>query len=191
MKQALITEHTVLEEVKKGVAETLNIDRGSINPEHSLMKDLGAESLDFLDITYRLEQTFGIKMARHFVLEHMETMFGEGSAIDENGQLTDKAVELLKIRAGGDLPEEIRAGMDMDEVPTLVTVQTMARGVMDILDTLPESCTACRSTAWKAEDGVRISCGSCGAHATFDNGDDLTKAWLTKVQEEKNLFRTG
>lgn len=188
MKQTLITEQTVIEEVKKGVAETLNIDKGSIKPEHSLMKDLDAESLDFLDITYRLEQTFGIKMARHFVLEHVEQLFGEGSAIDENGQLTEKAVELLKIRAGGDLPKEIHAGMDMDEVPALVTVQTMARGVMDILDSLPKACTSCNNAAWKAEDGIHITCGSCGAHATFDNGDDLTKAWLAKVQEEKKLF---
>jgi acyl carrier protein len=188
MKQTLITEQTVIEEVKKGVAETLGIDKESIRPENSLMKDLNAESLDFLDITYRLEQTFGIKMARHFVLQHVETMFGEGSAIDKNAQLTDKAVELLKIRAGGDLPEEIRAGMDIDEVPALVTVQTMAGGVMDILDSLPKACTACGNAAWKAEDGIHISCGSCGAQATFDNGDDLTKAWLTKVQEENKLF---
>lgn len=188
MKQTLITEQTVIEEVKKGVAETLNIDKGSIRPESSLMKDLDAESLDFLDITYRLEQTFGIKMARHFVLEHVEAMFGEGSVIDKNGQLTDKAVALLKIRAGGDLPEEIRAGMDMDMVPALVTVQTMARGVMDILDSLPNTCTACGNAAWKAEDGIHISCGSCGAQATFIDGDDLTKAWLTMVQEENKLF---
>ncbi|HET6513599.1 MAG TPA: phosphopantetheine-binding protein [Thermodesulfovibrionales bacterium] len=188
MKEKFISEETVLEEVKKGVAETLNRDKASIGPEDSLMKDLGAESLDFLDITYRLEQTFGIKMARHFVLEHVEEMFGEGSAIDENGQLTDKAVELLKIRAGGDLPAEIHAGMDMDEVPTLVTVKTMTMGVMDILDSLPGACAACGNSAWKTENGVRIVCGSCGANATFDNGDDLMKAWLSKVQEEKKLF---
>ena len=188
MKQTLIAEETVIEEVKKGVAETLNIDKGSIRPEHSLMKDLDAESLDFLDITYRLEQTFGIKMARHFVLEHVETMFGEGSAINENGQLTEKAVELLKIRAGRELPEGIHAGMDMDEVPALVTVQTMARGVMDILDSLPESCPACGNSAWKSENNVHIRCGSCGAAATFTSGDDLIKAWLTNVQKEKKIF---
>jgi acyl carrier protein len=188
MKQTLITEQTVIEEVKKGIAETLNIDKESMRPEQSLMKDLNAESLDFLDITYRLEQTFGIKMARHFVLEHVEAMFGEGSAIDKDGQLTEKAVELLKIRAGGDVPDELRAGMDMDEVPALVTVQTMARGVMDILDSLPEKCQACGNAAWKAEDGIHISCGSCSAQATFEKGDDLTKAWLTKVQEENKLF---
>ena len=92
------------------------------------MKDLGAESLDFLDINYRLEQAFGIKTARHFVLEHIEEMFGEGSAIDENSQLTDKAIALLKIRLGDNLSAELHAGMDMDEVPPLVTVEGMARG---------------------------------------------------------------
>jgi len=83
MKQNLITEETVFAELKKAIVETLRVEENAIKPESSLIKDLGAESLDFLDINYRLEQTFGIKMARHFILEHIEEMFGEGSAIDE------------------------------------------------------------------------------------------------------------
>jgi ribosomal protein S27AE len=126
-------------------------------------------------------------MARHFILEHIEEMFGEGSAIDENGQLTDKAITLLKIRMGESLPE-IHPGMDMDEVPTLITVQSLTRGVLDILDSLPEKCPACGNSAWKSENNVRIKCGSCGEYATFTNGDDLVKAWLTKIQEEKKIF---
>ena len=77
MKQDLITEEKVLDELKKAVEETLSVDEASIKPGSSLINDLGAESLDFLDINYRLEQTFGIKMARHFILEHIEEMFGE------------------------------------------------------------------------------------------------------------------
>lgn len=79
MKQNVISEATVLEELKKAIAQTLKLDKDTIQADHSLVKDLGAESLDFLDVDYRLEQTFGIKMARHFVLEHIEEMFGEGS----------------------------------------------------------------------------------------------------------------
>ncbi len=187
MSQNIISEETVLGEVKRGIAETLNIDKNSINAENSLIKDLGAESLDFLDVNYRLEQTFGIKMARHFILEHIEEMFGEGSAIDGNGRLTDKAIELLKIRMGNNIPE-LHADMDMDEVPTLVTVQSIAKGVMDILDSLPEKCPSCGNGGWKSENSVRIRCGSCGEYATFTNGDDLVKAWLTRVQEEKKIF---
>jgi acyl carrier protein len=188
MKKNIISEATVLGEVKKAIAETLNADKNSIDPEHSLIKDLGAESLDFLDVNYRLEQAFGIKMARHFVLEHIEVMFGEGAAIDENSKLTDKAVELLKIRFGENLPSTLSPGMDMDEVPTMVTVQSIVQGVMDILDSIPEKCTSCGNASWTTENGVRIKCGSCGEYASFTNGDDLIKDWLTRVQEEKKLF---
>ncbi len=188
MRQNLISEATVLEEVKKAIAQTLKTDKETIQAEHSLMKDLGAESLDFLDINYRLEQAFGIKAARHFVLEHVEEMFGEGSAIDENSQLTEKAVALLKIRLGDDLSDKLRPGMDMDEVPPLITVQGMARGVMDILESLSDKCTSCGQTAWKSDNGLRVKCGSCGTDAKFTDGDTLIDEWLTKVQQEKKIF---
>lgn len=187
MRQNFITEQKVFDELKKAIVDTLRADENSIKPESSLIKDLGAESLDFLDINYRLEQTFGIKMARHFVLEHIEDMFGEGSAIGENGHLTKKTIELLKIRFGDNIPD-LRPCIDMDEVPELITVQSIARGVMDILESLPEKCPQCNDSAWKSEDGTRIKCSSCGEYATFTNGDDLTKEWLTKVQKEKNIF---
>jgi len=188
MKQNVISEATVLEEVKKAIAQTLKLDKDTIQAEQSLVKDLGAESLDFLDVDYRLEQTFGIKMARHFVLEHIEEMFGEGSAIDENSQLTEKAITLLKVRLGEKGPVELHAGMDMDEVPPVVTVQGMTRAVMDVLDSLPEKCAACGQANWKSENGLRIQCGSCGAEGTFTDGDTLIKEWLTKVQEERKIF---
>lgn len=187
MKGDLITEEKVFEELKRAIVETLRVDEGSIKPESSLINDLGAESLDFLDVNYRLEQAFGIKMARHFVLEHVEEMFGEGSAIDEDGRLTEKAIELLKVRLGEDTGG-LSAGMDMDEIPALVTVQSMTGGVMDVLDSLPEKCPHCGKSSWTAEDGVRITCGSCKKGATYKNGDDLIKDWLTKVQDEKKIF---
>jgi len=187
MGQSLITRERVFEELKKAIAETLRADEASIKPESSLINDLSAESLDFLDINYRLEQVFGIKMARHFVLEHIEDLFGEGAAIDEDGRLTDKAVELLKIRFGEDMPE-LEPGMDMDEVPVLVTAGSIAQGVMDILDSLPEKCTSCGDGTWKTDDGAKVLCGSCGVAAPYKNGDDLTVEWLRKVQEEKKIF---
>lgn len=186
MKQHLITEERIIEEFKKAITETLRVDEKSITTESSLTKDLGAESLDFLDINYRLEQTFGIKMARHFILEHIEDMFGEGTAIDENGQLTERAIELLRIRFG-DQYAGLKPGTDMDSVPALITVRSMARGVLDILDSLPEKCP-CGVSSWKTEDGIRIKCGACGEFAVFANGDDLIKNWLTAVQKEKKVF---
>jgi acyl carrier protein len=187
MKQRWVTEERVFQEVKKSIAESLRIDPDSVQPESSLVANLGAESLDFLDMNYRLEQVFGIRMARHFVLEHVEEIFGEGSAIDENGKLTQRGVELLKIRLGDHDPR-LKPGVDLDQITTLITVQSLARGVMDILNSLPGTCTACGASVWLSEDGARIRCGSCGKSAVFATGDDLIKEWLKKVQEEKKLF---
>ena len=187
MKQRLIAEATVLDEVKKAVAATLTVDMERIEPRSSLMRDLGAESLDFLDLNYRLERVFGIKMARHLIVEHLEDLFGEGAALDGDGKLTEKAVGLLKIRLGDHVPG-LYSGMDMDEVPQLLTVESYVGAVMDILDTLPSACQSCGSTAWKLDDRVRITCGSCGGQATFMNGDDLVREWLTRTQNEKKIF---
>lgn len=187
MGQNIVTEEKVFAELKKAIVETLRADEDKIQPGSSLIRDLGAESLDFLDINYRLEQAFGIKMARHFVLEHIEEMYGEGTALDEDGRLTDKAVKVLKVRFGDSAPE-LETGMDMDEVPAMVTAQSMVRGVMDILDSLPRECTKCGASAWRSDDGTHVICGSCSEPAAYTNGDDLTKAWLNKIQEEKDLF---
>ncbi|MHC1725148.1 MAG: phosphopantetheine-binding protein [Syntrophobacteraceae bacterium] len=187
MKQNLISENKVLEEVTKAIAEGIDINPASVKPESSLIRDLGAESLDFLDINYRLEQTFGIKMARHTILEHMEEMFGEESAIDADGKLTAKAAEVLNLRYNGS-GYQITAGMDMDELPGMVTVQSIVDGVMSLLDTMPEKCSECGNQGWKLEDETRIVCGSCNEQAAFINGDDLVDSWLQEVQEEKKVF---
>lgn len=187
MPNHLVSEETVFKELKVAIVETLQVDEGSIEPGSSFTNDLGAESLDFLDINYRLEQSFGIKMARHFVLEHIEEMFGEGSAIDDDGLLTDKSVALLNLRYSEHMLE-FKPGMDMDDVPAMVTVESFTKGVMDILNTIPEQCAKCSSTEWKSEDGMKVCCGSCGESATYMNGDDLIVDWLTKVQQEKKIF---
>jgi len=187
MKQTLISEQKILDEVEKAITEGLDIAAKRVKPESSLIKDLGAESLDFLDINYRLEQTFGIKMARHSVIEHMEEMYGEESALDSDGKLTENAVKVLS-RRFNNAAGELHAGMDMDELPSHVTVQSIADGVSNLLDSLPESCTNCGAQSWKLEDETRIQCSACGEFAAFANGDDLIDEWLTKVQEQEKIF---
>ncbi|WP_420265143.1 phosphopantetheine-binding protein [Candidatus Magnetominusculus dajiuhuensis] len=192
MRQTLISDDKVIEELKKAAAETLAIDVATIKADSSLVKDLGAESLDFLDINYRVEQTFAIKMARHFIIEHIEEMFGEGTALDADGRLTEKAVNLMRIRLDtaveGSALEALKPGMDMDALPAMITIRSMAGSIMDILDTLPENCTECGKSAWKTENGTRIVCGACGAEAAYKNGDDLIKEWLQKTQDEHKII---
>jgi len=186
MSQTLVTEQNVRAAVAKNIAETLRIPVTKITPEKTLIRDLGAESLDFLDMNYRMEQTFGIRTARHFIIEHVEELFGEGTAVDENGRLTEKGAEVLKLRLGDH--HDLQAGMELEEVPSFVTVQSVANAVMDVLDSLPQQCTYCGRPEWKSDDGTHIQCGACAKLAVYASGDDLVKDWLRKVQEEKKLF---
>jgi acyl carrier protein len=186
MKQTLVTEEKILETVQGNIAEALRIPAAKITPEQSLIKDLGAESLDFLDMNYRMEQSFGIRTARHFVVEHVEEIFGEGVAVDENGRLTDKGVAVLRLRLGDH--QDLQPGMALEEVPSFVTVRAVANAVVDILETLPEQCTYCGQSQWKSDDDTHIHCGACGKAAVYANGDDLVKDWLRRIQQEKNIF---
>lgn len=186
MKNSLISYEQVFEETKKAIAETLNIDASKISPESSLIRDLGAESLDFLDINYRLEQRFGIKMARRFILEHVEEMLGEGVAIDDTGKLTEKAIELLKLRLGNKA-KDLKPGIYIDEVTSLITVDSIAQGVMDILQSLPDRC-ACGASEWRLGEEMQVTCAACGEPAEYVNGDDLIVQFIERVQAEKRIF---
>jgi acyl carrier protein len=186
--QNLISEDRVIAEIMKIAVETLRVPEGKATADSSFVRDLGAESLDFLDIDYRLEQAFGIKMARHFFLEHVEEMFGEGAAIDEDGRLTKNALTLLRTRYGEENLPDLSNGLDMDQVPPLITIRSMADAVRSIMATLPERCPACNAGQWKTDDGTHILCGACGEAAPFTNGDDLIKSWLRQVQDQTGLF---
>jgi acyl carrier protein len=182
-----IGEERVLRELETALVATLRLEPGRVKPTSSLIRDLGAESLDFLDVNYRLEQTFGIKMARHFFLEHAEELFGEGSAVDDNGRLTPAAGALLKLRYPEVVLPADGRGLDMDEVPALVTVQAIVDATVAILDTLPERCS-CGQAAWQAADGTHVTCAACGAAAVYVNGDELIRRWLRHTDEETGLF---
>jgi acyl carrier protein len=54
----------IFDKVKESLVEALSVDDDEVTPQASLTRDLGAESIDFLDIIFRLEKAFGIKIPR-------------------------------------------------------------------------------------------------------------------------------
>ena len=55
-------ENEMFEKLKETLSGALGIDAAEIQPESSLVRDLGAESIDFIDILFRLEKSFNIKI---------------------------------------------------------------------------------------------------------------------------------
>lgn len=58
----MINEKELLTKVQQTLAGALGVDEGDIVPEASLKRDLGAESIDFIDIVFRLEKAFDLKI---------------------------------------------------------------------------------------------------------------------------------
>lgn len=181
MSKNLVAEEEIYHEVRNAIAETLRAPESSIQPDYSLMGDLGAESLDFIDINYRLEQRFHLSMPRKYLVEHMEEFFGEGTAIDENGQITEAAVSVLKARLGR-AGQSLRVGMAVDEIPALVTPRTLVVVVGEILNSCPETCPSCGGREWKVTAGCVLTCGGCGKPAALASGDELIRKWLAEFK---------
>lgn len=186
MAESPIQTERIEEEVRAALAATLRVDAASIDVAQSIIKALNATSIDFLDINFRLETTFGVKLATQLLLDHVEEELGDGVAIDRENRITAPAAKLLQMHLGD--VEGLEAGLYADEVPALVTPSVLIESVRGILDHLPDACAACSVSAWKSDDGCKVVCGGCGADAEYPDGDELTKAWIQNVEAEHGFF---
>src|ERR1700761_2923296 len=58
------SKQEVFDKIKTALVDALGVDEDEVTPEATLVGDLGAESIDFLDIVFRLEKAFDIKIPR-------------------------------------------------------------------------------------------------------------------------------
>ena len=76
------------------LVEALNVDEEDIKPTSTLQGDLGAESIDFLDIVFRLEREFAIKIPRGELFP--ESIFQGDPEYVLNGRVTEKGLSELR-----------------------------------------------------------------------------------------------
>lgn len=96
----------IFEKVKETLVDALGVDDDEVTPTARLKADLGAESIDFLDIVFRLERNFGIKIPRNELFP--ESLFAADSGFAENGVVTEKGLNELRIK----LPHADKAAID-------------------------------------------------------------------------------
>ena len=186
MTNPFVERGTIEQEVRSALAATLRKDPAQIALDASIMKDLGATSIDFLDVNFRLEGAFGIQLATQLLLDHVEEELGEGSAVDAQDQITPAAAKLLQMHLGEQ--PGLEAGIFLEEVPSFVTPMVLVQSVQGIVDALPGACTRCGEAAWKSDDGRKVVCGACGTPAAYPDGDTLTKTWIHDFEREHRLF---
>lgn len=90
------TQDEIYAKVSSTLVEALNVDEEDVKPTSTLQGDLGAESIDFLDIVFRLEREFGIKIPRGELFP--EAIFSGDPDFVANGKVTAKGLDELRTR---------------------------------------------------------------------------------------------
>jgi acyl carrier protein len=90
------SQEEIYSKVSATLVEALNVDEDEIKPTSTLQGDLGAESIDFLDIVFRLEREFGIKIPRGELFP--ESIFQGDPEFVQNGKVTDRGLAELRSR---------------------------------------------------------------------------------------------
>lgn len=112
------------------VADVLAIDKEDITPESTLISDLGAESIDFLDLVFRLERGFNVKIPRGQIEKEARGSLSD-SEFEQNGVITPAGISALK-RFLSEIPEQqFKPNLKVSEIPTLFTVTTLCKLVLN------------------------------------------------------------
>ncbi len=109
----------VLQKVQDILTDALGVDEGEVAENASLVADLGAESIDFLDIVFRLEKTFNIKIPRGDLFP--EDLLSDESYIQE-GKLTPQGLKVLKEKVPYVNLSEFEKNPDISGLANLFTV---------------------------------------------------------------------
>ena len=122
-----MTKDEVFTKVKEVLVSTLAVDDNEVKPEAKLSTNLNAESIDYLDITFQLEKTFGIKIPKGELFP--ENLFTDPEYV-QNGKMTPKGVAELKVRMPFADLSVFEADPDINKFRDIFTVDTLVKFVL-------------------------------------------------------------
>lgn len=125
----------VYPKVRQIVADVLVIDEDEVSLNSRLIGDLGAESIDFLDLVFQLEKEFKIKIPRGQLEKNARGDLAEDE-FEQGGVLTAPGLQALKNYLSEVPAEQFKASMKVNEIPMLFTVETFCKLVVAATQTM-------------------------------------------------------
>ena len=113
----------IIEKVREVLVDALGVDDDEVTTESTLMGDLGAESIDFLDIVFRLEKAFEIKVPREELFP-AEGLLNDPELVS-NGKLTEKGLNELREKVPHTELGEFEKDPDINKLADLFTVNAI------------------------------------------------------------------
>lgn len=122
----------IFSQVQEVLVDALAVDDDEVSLESTLMGDLGAESIDFLDIVFRLEKAFGIKIPREELFP-AESLMNEADLV-HNGKLTDKGLAMLREKMPHTDLTKFEKDPDINKMADLFTVNAIVNYIENKLN---------------------------------------------------------
>jgi acyl carrier protein len=119
----------VYPKVAETIADALGCEPEDVKLDVSLIEGLQAESIDFLDLVFRLERAFKIKIPRGKIVEDARGDLPE-SEFEEKGVVTEKGMARLREFLTEVPAERFKTPMKAAEVPKLFTAETFCKVVL-------------------------------------------------------------
>jgi len=119
----------VYPKVAETMADALDADVEDIKPKVSLIEGLDAESIDFLDMVFRLERAFKIKIPLGKIVENARGDLPEAE-FEQKGIVTEKGLAQLKSYLSEIPPERFKTPMKVADIPRLFTPETFCKLVI-------------------------------------------------------------
>jgi len=120
---------TVYPKVAETIADALGCEVDDVKLNASLIEDLDAESIDFLDLVFRLERAFKIKIPRGKIVEEARGDLSEAE-FEQKGIVTDAGLARLRSFLSEVSPDKIKAPLKAAEIPRLFTPETFCKVVL-------------------------------------------------------------
>jgi len=131
----------VYPKVQEIIADVLVIDEADVSLNSRLIADLGAESIDFLDLVFQLEKEFAVKIPRGQLEKNARGALSE-EEFETGGVLTTDGMAALKSYLN-EVPEEhFTPNLKVNEIPMLFTVETFCKLIVAAKTAQPAEATA-------------------------------------------------
>lgn len=115
--------------VKDAVVEALALDDDEAAPDATIMDDLGAESIDLLDVLFRIQKATGVKIEASHLGDYIQGGIPDDEFSDESEVLTAKGAEQLHRVMPQTDPAEIEGKLAAEDVMSLFTIQNLVEMV--------------------------------------------------------------
>jgi acyl carrier protein len=179
-----LTEAQIQDKFAEIVAASLRIEKAKVTIDSHLMDDLGAESLDLIEITMETESAFDVWLPEKSILDTAAEVFGPDILV-QDGVVTEAGKQMLRYR----MPPESAHLFDGEvTTKTLQSYFLSVRSWVALIDRLmqytPINCESCGGPL-AAETGFRMQCTLCHKQVSLRSGEDLNREWVQQYYDQE------